>query len=409
MLFVVLRVLPCLVVGSSAAPVFGGKLTKEAAAGWLKVWRSAYKTNDGSVPELKDAEVPDALQGTTSKIVISSGGAAGGVVTEGMGYAIMVEGIHALAGSKVGLNNGLALTKGWLGMVYGPPTTSMGKAELPLGGGSGEKDSATKADVPPYGVSAIKGKNGGYSGMAAWKFPVNQCAPFCHGTATDGDEDALLGMIYLTEALNAPDDFVDMVMRAAITFASTDLGFPDLFRSLPDGSRMFVPKGGSDWGGLTPESGIFGASQQPWCYNPSYFAPGHYRVFRDFVQKYWTSDFDSYLPPYLDGTPTTMKELVASFDGAVTAGYNILYHSSCSSGAVSNWVGVKSECPKGDLNCEGVPWATTPFVGKKGTCTASGTLFGSYGPDASRTPWRIAMDYILYEEESAKVHMYDRS
>ncbi|CAK0841010.1 unnamed protein product, partial [Prorocentrum cordatum] len=394
--------------GAAGAPIFGGKRAREAAAGWLGVWRAAYQKNDGSVPELKDSDVPAALKGTDSMIVISSGGAAGGVVTEGMGYAIMVEGIHALGGSKEALNTGLALTKGWLGMVYGPPETSMGKAEAPLGGGSGEKGSATDVGVPPYGVSAIKGKDGGYSGMAAWKFPVNQCAPFCHGTATDGDEDALLGMIYLAEALSAPADFVDMVMRAAITFASTDLGFPDIYRSLPDGSRMYVPKGGSDWGGLTPESGKYGASQQPWCYNPSYFAPGHYRVFRDFVQKYWDSSFDSYLPSYLDGAPTTMKDLVASFDGAITAGYNILYHSSCSSGAVSNWVGVKAECTGKSLNCEGIPWATTPYVGAKGTCTASGTTFGSYGPDASRTPWRIAMDYILYEEESTKVLMYDR-
>jgi len=398
----------CLATGATGAAIFGGTLTKEAAAGWLKVWRAAYKKNDGSVPELKDSVLPADLGGLDSMVVISSGGAAGGVVTEGMGYAIMVEGIHALGGSKAGLRNGLALTKAWLGMVYGPPETSLGRTELPLGGGSGEKGSATQADVPPYGVSAIEGKSGGFSGLPAWKFPVNQCAPFCHGTATDGDEDALLGMIYLAEALNAPDDFVDMVMRTAIAFASTDLGFPDLYRSLPDGSRMFVPKGGSDWGGLTPGSGKYGASQQPWCYNPSYFAPGHYRVFRDFVQKYWSAGFDDYLPPYLDGTPSTLKDLVASFEGAITAGYNILYHSSCPSGAVSNWVGVRSECGDGGLNCEGVPWATTPYVGRNGTCTASGTTFGSYGPDASRTPWRIAMDYILYEKEATDVQMYDR-
>merc|ERR1719424_1444149 len=109
-------------------------------------------------------------------VVISSGGAAGGVVTEGMGYAIMVEGIHALGGSKDGLSNGLALTKAWLGMVYGPPTTSLGRTELPLGGGSGEKGSATQAGVPPYGVSAIEGRSGGYAGLPAWKFPVDQCA-----------------------------------------------------------------------------------------------------------------------------------------------------------------------------------------------------------------------------------------
>lgn len=70
--------------------------------------------------------------------------------------------------------------------------------------------------------------------------------------------------------------------------------------------------------------------------------------------------------------------------------------------------GVKAECDSnGDLACHGVPWAQTPYVGAHGQCTASGTTWGQYGPDASRTPWRIAMDYILYSEESTDVTMYD--
>jgi hypothetical protein len=172
---------------------------------------------------------------------------------------------------------------------------------------------------------------------------------------------------------------------------------------------MFVPKGGSQWGGLLPTEGKFKSTQEPWCYNPSYFAPGHYRVFRDFARKYWKREFDTYLPKHLDGNPSTLQEMLAAYDGSISAGYNILYYSSCSSGAVGNWVGVKAECTdKSALNCPGVPWATTPYVGESGTCSASGTTFGSYGPDASRTPWRIAMDYILYANESSRVTIYDR-
>jgi len=217
-------------------------------------------------------------------------------------------------------------------------------------------------------------------------------------------------MIYLAAALGYPEDFVDLVMRAVIAFASADLGFPDLYRTLPDGRRVFVPKGGSQWGGLLPEHGDLASSQEPWCYNPSYFAPGHYRVFRDFASNNWKASFDKYLPPHMDGIRSTLAELSTAYNGAVTGGYNVLYYSSCSSGAVANWVGVKSECSsKEALNCPGVPWATTPYVGAKGECTASGTTFGSYGPDACRTPWRIAMDYILYNKESANVTMYDRA
>jgi len=327
-------------------------------------------------------------------------------VTEGMGYGIMVEGFRAVVGDKAALANGLGLTRGWIGMVYGPSNYPH-----PFGGGD-EYGGALNVSSYPYGVSAIIGSGlGGIPvGVAGWKFPITQCYPVCQGSATDGDEDAVLGMIYLASALDYPDDFVDMVMRAVISFASADLGFPDLFRTLPDGNKVFVPKGGSQWGGLLPEQGKFKSSQEAWCYNPSYFAPGHYRVFRDFATKHWKQGFDAYLPLHLDGTRTSLLDLTTAFNGAVTAGYNILYYASCSSGAVANWVGVKAECAdKGGLSCAGVPWADTPYIGAAGTCSASGTTFGSYGPDACRTPWRIAMDYILYTEESSNLTMYNKA
>merc|ERR1719221_2592396 len=128
-----------------------------------------------------------------------------------MGYAIMVEGFQAAKGSKTALDNGLALTRAWLGMVQGPPDFGH-----PLAGGNGKGASSTRLGQKPYGISAINASGTAVraaSGLAAWKFPVSQCAPFCHGTATDGDEDAVLGMIYLAEALDYPEDFVDLVIR----------------------------------------------------------------------------------------------------------------------------------------------------------------------------------------------------
>jgi len=99
--------------------------------------------------------------------------------------------------------------------------------------------------------------------------------------------------------------------------------------------------------------------------------------------------------------------LVEAFNGAIVAGYNLFYRSSCSSGIVSNWAGSRADCSDGEsLNCPGVPWAMTPHVGESGTCTASGTKWGSWGKDACRAPWRIAMDYILYPEESINIVMY---
>jgi len=217
-------------------------------------------------------------------------------------------------------------------------------------------------------------------------------------------------MIYLSAALGHPSDFVDMVVRAIVAFASADLGFPDMFRVLPDGTVIYVPKLGSQWGGLTPAKGKFRSAKQPWCYSPGYFAPAHYRAFRDFLLKHWQDSYLEYLPPRLDGTSTTLLLLIEAFDSAVTAGYNLLYYSSCSSGTVSNWVGVESTCPREDaLNCEGVPWRHTPYVGPEhGQCAESGSRFGAFGADASRAVWRVAMDYVLFREESSNFVMYDR-
>lgn len=398
---------------ASAPPVFGSNATTTAFKAWLSTWRNFYcHSNASALPELQDSDLPSAFKGIPPRSVPSDGGAASGIVTEGMGYALMLEGMMAAQGDGWALNLALGLMRSWLAMVQG----SSGTSKPPLGGSDKRDGSATKVNTRPYGVSAIPGK--GPAGVATWKFPREECfglgnrSDLCHGSATDGDEDALLGMIYLAAALDYPSDFVDLVIRTVIAFASADLGFPDLYRTLPDGKRVYVPKAGSQWGGLTPPYGKYKRERgvPDWCYAPSYFAPAHYRTFRNFVKNNWVAQFDEYLPPHLDGTPTHIQDLTAAFDAANLAGYNILYYSSCESGTVSNWVGVEAACEdKAALSCTGVPWAHTPYVGKKKRhCSASGTGWGSFGSDASRMPWRIAMDYALFTKESEGVQMYGR-
>merc|ERR1719204_1806384 len=388
----------------------GGALTEEAFRGWLAVWRSKYQDGlwHAHVPDPWESLMPEALRGVPTKLVKSEGGVASGIVTEGMGYGLMIEGFQAARGSETALSHGLALMKSWLGLVNGPA-----EQPHPFAGGADYNDSATRADFWPYGVSAVMAEKTDLApaGLPAWKFPVDQDdIDSFMGSAADGDQDAILGMIYLAASLDYPDDFVDVVARSIIAFASADLGFPDMYRTLPDQRKVFVPKLGSMWGGLLPPGGKFKTKQEPWCYSPGYFAPAHYRAFRDFAWQNWRMKFADYLPPHLDGTPSTVEELVEAFESAVTTGYNILYYSSCSSGSVSNWVGVKAPCDDNEtLNCKGVPWAHTPYVGEEqGECAQSGTRFGSFGADASRSAWRISMDYVLYPEESTGVVMYDR-
>mmetsp|Transcript_119968 Transcript_119968/g.344842 ORF Transcript_119968/g.344842 Transcript_119968/m.344842 type:complete len:692 (-) Transcript_119968:305-2380(-) len=395
-------------------PVFGGNATNQAFQVWLSNWRNYYCHVKGKhVPHVEDKDLPKAFQGHPAKEVTSDSGAASGVVTEGMGYALMIEGMLASTGDAWAKNLSLSLARSWMGMVQGGGDDM----EKPLGGTDENDGSATKVDVKPYGVSAIPGV--GPAGVATWKFPRKFCYGLsnktdpCHGSATDGDEDAILGLVYLAKALEYPADFVDMTVRSVIAFASADLGFPDMFRTLPDGTRVYVAKAGSQWGGLTPPAGKFMREKgvPDWCTVPAYFAPANYRTFRDFLKTQWKPEFDKYLPPHLNGTKTALQDLVDAFEATITAGYNILYYSSCESGTVSNWVGVKAACKSDeDLSCEGVPWEHTPYVGaEKGNCSASGTGWGRFGADASRMPWRIAMDYALYSEETEKVRMFDRS
>mmetsp|Transcript_28823 Transcript_28823/g.83434 ORF Transcript_28823/g.83434 Transcript_28823/m.83434 type:complete len:725 (+) Transcript_28823:81-2255(+) len=394
-------------------PRFGGYAMRKSFRIWLSAWRNLYADpaeDEAEVPLLEDSALPPLFKGVKPKVVHSTGGFAGGVVSEGMGYALMIEGMLAAQGDAWAKDLAMGLLRSWLGMVQGINHDP----KLALGGASEQDGSALKVDSDPYGVSAIDGW--GPAGVATWKFPRHLCAandPWkpCHGSAADGDVDAVLGAVYIAGALNYPIDLVDIVVRLIITFASADLGFPDMYRTLPDGKRIFVPKAGSQWGGLTPPDGKFKTLGPEWCYNPAYFAPAHYRTFKQFLSKVWDKRFEAYLPKTLDGKQTQLSDLTSAFDGAILAGYNILYYSSCESGTVSNWVGVMAPCETDDaLSCKGVPWQYTPFVGKdKGECSTSGTRWGTFGADAGRTFWRLAMDYVLHTADSERVDVYWRS
>merc|ERR1719382_1679582 len=182
----------------SPDPIFGESFTQHTYWNWLYVWRQLYKPNNGFAPVIADESLPEVMRGIPAKIILSSGGVAGGVVSEGMGYGIMVEGIQAASGDKVALENGLGLMKAWLGMVTGPPDVGA----HPYAGGNGKEGSATDVKTWPYGVSAVFGPEGVVpAGVPPWKYPLDACTgTSCHGSATDGVEDALLGMVYLAEA-----------------------------------------------------------------------------------------------------------------------------------------------------------------------------------------------------------------
>lgn len=381
------------------------------------MWRTAYEVGLWKVglPNPNEALMPEALKGVSPVLVMKN--LPYGATTEDMGHSLMVEGILAAKGEdSQALGNGLSLMKSWLSMVNGPE-----QVVQPFAGGTNKNGSASDVGFWPYGASAIeKGPfyNTAPAGVPAWRFPIETTSEksiaASEGSMTNADEDAIFGMVYLAGALSHPGDFVDMVIRSIIAFASADLGFPDLYRVLPDGTKIFVPKLGSMIGGLTPEKGNLKTKWAPWCYAPGNFAPAHYRTFRDFTRTHWKEAYDMYLPKHSNGSSSSVDDLLETFDSAVTAGYNILRHASCGTGAVADVVGVEAACKDGNkegLHCAGVPWAHTPAVGwdnKIEKCQLEGMTWGSFGSSGSKAVWRVAMDYVLFPEEASSVVMYDR-
>jgi len=259
------------------------------------------------------------------------------------------------------------LTVAWQAMIQGLPD------QAPVGGCCGNSGICKK----------VSGTD-----MPAWRFPLSNCAGLCTGSAPDGDEDALMGIIYLAELTN-DETIREYAVKSIVAFIMDDLGYGDPkgnSRQVPvtgdipsELQNMYLWRGGSCWGGYDTTSGDL---NRDLCINPSYFSPGQWRIFRDYLLKY-----NKYVPSQFDAT--TLAQVVNS---SIVWGYNLIEHISCNSGLITNWWSLPNS---------GWPWTGRLF------CANSGTAAGAYGADACRIPWRIALDGIWYPQEAASVPLYD--
>src|SRR5690606_15393270 len=113
------------------------------------------------------------------------------------------------------------------------------------------------------------GTSKGY--LAAWKYENGQLAGT--GSASDGDIDAITGMIYHAEATN-DNNVRRYALEAILAFIFTDIGYGSPFDTRTVGGKnYYVLKPGSCFGGFS--NSYF----EPYCYNPSYFAPAQMRLF----------------------------------------------------------------------------------------------------------------------------------
>ena len=287
----------------------------------------------------------EAATGTSERVVHSSGGVAGGVVSEGQGYGLLLAGAAAAA-LPVGHERredvtqlALEFFRGWQRMC-----------ELT------ERNSCQD--------SHMCGAQGNHECLPSWKFDNAVTMEDGTGSAPDGDEDAILGMLLLVLATEAerPSWWLEV---AQWTYQSCHAFLVHLTVEHPNGDKASngevkrALKLGSCWGGWD-------------CNNPSYHAPGHYRAFRDYMKKFAATFGAS----SAEGTA-----LAPQWDSLIETSHSILSDAQCdATGLVPNWYRPIDE----DTGCSG-----------------SSTPPAEFGSEASRAAWRVALDSLWWGDAAA--------
>jgi len=296
----------------------------------------------------------DPNNDAATRAVLSSGGAASGVVSEGQGYGLLIAGLlaasldasHPRRAEVVAF--ALELYNGWLTMCERTVVNSC----------------QTQTCTTPDGSQ--------HECLPSWKFDNSLTTEIGTGSAPDGDEDAILGMILLVLATKEdhprPGWWVDVARWAYESCRAflRELTVAHPTRKAANGRPLLALKLGSCWGGWD-------------CNNPSYHGPGHFTAFRD------------YMVSYADSFGSSAEEgvtLAPEWDALIETSYQILENAQCAAtGLVPNWY---------------IPTLSThPDAGTTG-CSGSGTPAGEYGSEAARTGWRLAVAWLLYGHPQAQ-------
>ncbi|CAE7572251.1 idp1, partial [Symbiodinium pilosum] len=304
--------------------------------------------------EFADVLTNQPVPGSKARAVQSSGGAAGGVVSESQGYGLLLGGsLLAAMGSDPDFERvsvlAYELFLGWRRMC-----------EMSAAGGSCQDDEGFQCG------------GGRYPCLPHWKFGEDLTRVVGRGAAPDGDIDALTGMLLAVLALEGTDrepDWLEEVGQWA--YDTCKQFYLSSTVPSPSGSHQIV-KLGSCWGG-------WGTQGQ----NPSYHAPGIYRLCRDYMAKH---------DGRYGGSSTEGDRFKAKWETLIATTYKMLSSTQCpSTGLVPNWAQVFEEGRR--LR------AQTGFSG-------SGTPGAEYGAEASRTIWRVVVDFVLYPSEAGSAAQF---
>ena len=190
------------------------------------------------------------------------------------------------------------------------------------------------------------------------------------GSAPDGDEDAILGMIMAIRAVeddsSKPSWFEEVYDWADASSTSFMLHNTKLSNT----GQNRILKLGSCWGGWESDGN-----------NPSYHSPGSWRLFRDFQDSVVDR---KYSIPSLGGS----NDLYEEWTKLIETSYDFLDVVQCDNiGVVPNWALVTET---GDGSIAGYP----------GSFSGSGTPQYEFGAEASRTVWRTLLDAALYPNDA---------
>ncbi|MBK8805207.1 MAG: hypothetical protein IPO21_00595 [Bacteroidales bacterium] len=187
-------------------------------------------------------------------------------------------------------------------------------------------------------------KNG--NGVMHWEYSGCNTGAKQTGAATDGDLDAVMGMLVAVHQW--PNG-----------------GYAQHFESLVNSIKnseftscgLIVQKPGDAWGGCD-------------CTNPSYYAPGYYRAFAKYFEG--------------KGNSSTAE----FWNNAAKDSYTVLFkNQNATTGLVSAWTN------------------TNGAAGPCGGAVGGGGGADTYQYDACRTPWRIATDYLWWGDANAKTFL----
>lgn len=202
------------------------------------------------------------------------------------------------------------------------------------------------------------------------------------GAAPDGDVDAIVGMIIAVKVMEAngiPPGYTEGQISSIKDWADkscTQFLLDNTVLSNSGNHRLL--KLGTCWGGWEMNGN-----------NPSYHAPGHYKMMRDFQASIPNSSRDYDRPDSLGGDNKSWDD---KWNMLIDTSYKFLKTAQCptsqGSGLVPNWALVQE---KDSNTLETYP----------GSFSGSGTPQYEFGAEASRTMWRVAFDALAYPEEAA--------